>query len=167
MKDRERRNDGDDPAGDEDAVRGTTTSGRGLEDEEERHVTGEERSPRELSTRDIAQAAAKPDDVGRPRAEPTEAPDRLQADPLFEGAEAERYRARWHTVQAGFVDEPRAAVEQADELVAEVIQQLAKVFADERASLEAEWGRSGDISTEDLRVALRRYRSFFDRLLSV
>jgi hypothetical protein len=65
------------------------------------------------------------------------------------------------------VDEPREAVEQADELVASAIKRLAEVFATERHKLEAEWGKSDNVSTEELRVALRRYRSFFDRLLSV
>ena len=96
-----------------------------------------------------------------------DAPSGAGPEPLFEPADAERYRQRWHTVQASFVDEPRAAVEQADQLVGQVIQQLTKVFADERASLDAQLGRSGDVSTEDLREALRRYRSFFERLLSM
>jgi len=65
------------------------------------------------------------------------------------------------------VDEPRRSVEQADALVAEVIKRLANSFAEERSKLEGQWGRGGDVSTEDLRVALRRYRSFFDRLLNV
>ena len=77
------------------------------------------------------------------------------------------FRSRWQEVQTGFVDEPRHAVAQADGLVAEMMQRLAKVFADERGKLEEQWSRGDDISTEDLRVALRRYRSFFDRLLSV
>ncbi|MCU1338336.1 MAG: hypothetical protein JWO19_3917 [Bryobacterales bacterium] len=65
------------------------------------------------------------------------------------------------------MDEPRHAVEKADELVASVIKRLAEVFAEERGKLEAAWGKGNDVSTEDLRQALRRYRSFFDRLLSV
>jgi hypothetical protein len=89
------------------------------------------------------------------------------ASPMFPAGEATSLRARWSEVQTGFVDEPRHAVEQADGLVAEMMQRLAKVFADERSKLEEQWSRGDDISTEDLRVALRRYRSFFDRLLSV
>ena len=85
---------------------------------------------------------------------------------LFAEDETTGFRSRWTDVQTGFVDEPRQAVERADELVAEVIQRLAKVFADERGKLEEQWGRGDDISTEDLRVALQRYRSFFERLLS-
>jgi hypothetical protein len=89
------------------------------------------------------------------------------AEPLFPTTEAETFRSRWTEVQTGFVDEPRHAVEQADGLVAEMMKQLAEVFADERSKLEEQWSRGDDISTEDLRQALRRYRSFFDRLLSV
>jgi len=86
---------------------------------------------------------------------------------LFPTGEAETFRTRWMEAQTGFVDEPRHAVEQADGLVAEMMKRLATVFADERAKLEEQWSRGDDISTEDLRQALRRYRSFFDRLLSV
>jgi hypothetical protein len=89
------------------------------------------------------------------------------AEPLFPTADAQTFRGRWTEVQTGFVDEPRHAVEQADGLVAEMMKQLAEVFADERSKLEEQWSRGDDISTEDLRQALRRYRSFFDRLLSV
>ena len=70
-------------------------------------------------------------------------------------------------VQTAFVDEPRAAVEQADALVAEVMQQLTDGFARERAGLERQWSGGQDVSTEELRLAIRRYRSFFDRLLSL
>lgn len=65
------------------------------------------------------------------------------------------------------MDEPRRSVEQADELIATSIKRLAEVFAEERSKLEQQWGRGGDVSTEDLRVTLQRYRSFFTRLLSV
>jgi hypothetical protein len=73
---------------------------------------------------------------------------------------------RWKEIQTRFVDEPRGAVEAADSLVANLMQQLAEGFAKERERLEAQWGRGEDISTEDLRVALQRYRTFFQRLLS-
>ena len=87
--------------------------------------------------------------------------------PLFANDESEDFRQRWNDVQTGFVDEPRQAVERADELVASAIKRLAEIFAQERSSLEEQWARGGDASTEDLRLALRRYRAFFDRLLSV
>jgi|SRR5579872_3282716 len=86
---------------------------------------------------------------------------------LFSEGEAQNLRGRWDGVQSGFVDEPRRAVEQADELVAATIKRLAEVFAEERAKLEQHWDGGGDVSTEDLRVTLQRYRSFFTRLLSV
>lgn len=87
--------------------------------------------------------------------------------PLFVQNDTQDFRSRWEKIQIGFVDEPRKAVEQADELVASAIKRLAEVFADERHKLEAEWDKTDNVSTEDLRIALRRYRSFFDRLLSV
>jgi hypothetical protein len=87
--------------------------------------------------------------------------------PLFEQNETEEFRARWNNIQVQFVDEPRRSVEQADELVAQTMKRLAEVFARERDRLEQEWDRGDNVSTEDLRIALQRYRSFFDRLLSV
>jgi hypothetical protein len=76
------------------------------------------------------------------------------------------FQRRWEDLQTGFVDEPRRTVEQADELVAEVMKRLAEGFAAERERLEQQWGRGEEISTEDLRIALQRYRAFFQRLLS-
>jgi hypothetical protein len=90
-----------------------------------------------------------------------------RAEPLFSPNDSQGFRSRWEKIQIGFVDEPRNAVKQADELVAGTIKRLAEVFAAERQKLEAEWDNNDNVSTEDLRVALRRYRSFFDRLLSV
>jgi hypothetical protein len=86
---------------------------------------------------------------------------------MFADAEAAGYRTRWDAIQTGFVDEPRRAVEEADRLVDTVIKRLSEVFANERTTLEHQWGRGDEISTEDLRVALRKYRSFFERLLSM
>ena len=87
--------------------------------------------------------------------------------PLFDEREGGDLRTRWQNIQGGFVDDPRASVEQADQLVANSIKRLAEVFANERSSLEATWSRGDEVSTEDLRQALRRYRSFFDRLLAI
>ena len=97
----------------------------------------------------------------------TAATEQEHPSPLFGGAESEDFRHRWQEVQTGFVDEPRQAVERADALVAAAIKRLAEIFAQERGTLEQQWSKGGDVSTEDLRVALRRYRGFFDRLLSV
>jgi hypothetical protein len=95
---------------------------------------------------------------------PLENPPHL---PLFAEGDAQDLRSRWETIQNSFVDEPRRAVEQADDLVAGAVKRLAEVFAAERRKLEAEWGKAEDVSTEELRTALRRYRSVFGRLLSV
>jgi len=85
---------------------------------------------------------------------------------LLPDEQAGTFRARWDPIQAAFVDEPSVAVHDADGLVAEVMQAVARSFADERARLEARWKQGEDVSTEDLRVTLQRYRSFFNRLLT-
>ena len=87
--------------------------------------------------------------------------------PLFPNDELENLRGRWKEIQTGFVDEPRKAVEQADGLLASAMKRLAEMFAEERSKLEQQWDRGDTVSTEDLRVALQRYRTFFHRLLSV
>jgi predicted nuclease with RNAse H fold len=87
--------------------------------------------------------------------------------PLFSHDEGEELRRRWADVQTRFVDDPAASVKAADELVAATIRRLTEVFADERGRLEKDWGAKDQVSTEDLRQAFRRYRSFFDRLLSI
>jgi hypothetical protein len=139
-----------------------------------------------LSTSDIA-AADRHDATTVPRdrleqerqqaeqrqadAERSERPDQHALtdgpSPLFVDDELSGYRARWSAIQTGFVDEPRKAVEEADTLVAELMKRLAEVFAEERRQLETHWERKDQVSTEDLRLAMRRYRSFFERLLSV
>ncbi len=131
--------------------------------------------PARLSTADISesgrQGATHPSSGGSTEAvaaaQPQQADDQRTYPPLFDEGAAAKLRDRWLDVQTGFVDEPRSAVEQADTLVAEVMKRLAEGFATERRALEGQWSRGDDVSTEDLRIALRRYRSFFDRLLSV
>ncbi len=86
---------------------------------------------------------------------------------LFAGTELVEFRGKWDTVQAGFVDDPKRCVQQADHLVSAVVEQLSSGFAEARTRLEQQWSRGEDASTEDLRVALKRYREFFDRLLAV
>jgi hypothetical protein len=88
------------------------------------------------------------------------------SEPLFSDTDITDLRSRWSNVQGGFVDEPRRSVEQADQLVATVMQRLAEGFANERASLEKQWDSGDSVSTEDLRIALQRYRAFFGRLLN-
>ena len=135
-----------------------------------------EHAPRDAGTTDATRSTAEPPMATPGATEPSKSSPatanrdaNAQADtsPLFPAGEATSFRARWSEAQTSFVDEPRHAVEQADGLVAEMMQRLAQVFADERSKLEQQWSQGDDVSTEDLRVGLRRYRSFFDRLLSV
>jgi hypothetical protein len=84
---------------------------------------------------------------------------------LLTREESEHFRTRWNEIQGMFVDEPRSAVQQADGLVSEVVEQITLMFATERSTLEKQWKQGSDVSTEDLRRALQRYRSFFNRLV--
>jgi hypothetical protein len=93
--------------------------------------------------------------------------DDEQNTPLFSGQESKELYAKWDALQVSFIDEPRRAVQQVDNLVATAMKRTAEVFAEERARLERQWDRGDDVSTEDLRLAMRRYRSFFRRLLAV
>ena len=116
-------------------------------------------------------------DIERPLTDREVAPPRAEAQfadvgvgdqpELFEPALLTDFNARWSAIQAGFVDEPRRAVQEADALVSDVIQRITDSFGAERAQLEQQWDRGNDVSTEDLRLSLRRYRSFFSRLLSI
>ena len=99
------------------------------------------------------------------QAKPGAAP--AQPISLFADATVKDYRDRWSNIQTGFVDEPRKAVEEADELVESVLNKLSEVFTRERQKLSSQWERGDRVSTEDLRITLQRYRSFFDRLLNV
>jgi HD-GYP domain-containing protein (c-di-GMP phosphodiesterase class II) len=106
-------------------------------------------------------------DASQPDAAQRAGENEAELSPLFSDETEQQFRTQWHDIQTGFVDEPRRAVEQADELVARLMQQLAQSFSDQRTSLERQWEQSDKISTEELRVALRRYRSFFERLLAI
>jgi hypothetical protein len=127
----------------------------------------------EITTADPAQGKRPVSDTRGPQAVAAErgfeqpSATAEATEPLFLSKELETLRTRWKEVQTAFVDEPRKAVEQADGLVASAMKRLAEVFAEERSRLEQQWDRGDSVSTEDLRVALQRYRAFFDRLLSV
>ena len=86
---------------------------------------------------------------------------------LFPSTDITRLRNQWTEIQAAFVDEPKSAVKRADALVGDVLKSLSDTFAKERSNLESQWDRDGNISTEDFRMALRRYREFFNRLLAI
>ena len=147
-------------------------------------MTEQQPDRKELSTADLAAAADRStgestaelerriDDREVQRARAATGPADVAAaagreTPLLAQDVVNDFHGKWNDIQAGFVDEPRRAVEQADGLVADAIKRLAESFAKERAQLEGQWDRGGDVSTEDLRQALQRYRSFFSRLLSV
>jgi hypothetical protein len=143
-----------------------------VDDVSERTELKDEREPRAPATdllREVRAGGAPA--LGENSVVPVAVADALAADeratPLFSSDETKGLRARWDTVQGGFVDEPRHAVEEADALVVAATKRLAEMFAAERAALEGQWDRQETVSTEDLRLALRRYRSFFGRLLSV
>ena len=133
-----------------------------------------------MSTRDIADAARRRETDRGDRDVVTRSPDAppaVTAPPrsddaagelaLFPHEEADGFRSRWEAIQTGFVDQPKTAVEEADALVAQVVTRLAEVFSEERGAMERQWASGDNVSTEELRQALKRYRSFFNRLLSV
>ncbi|WP_431126950.1 hypothetical protein [Variovorax paradoxus] len=119
--------------------------------------------------------AVAPDDLERPAPAPvpvpeTRAPARSEDDalePLFTPDAARNFRASWDALQIGFVDDPRQAVRQADDLVRQVLEDLSRSFSNERSTLDGGTDTAEQPSTENLRLALRRYRSFFQRLLSL
>ena len=86
---------------------------------------------------------------------------------LFADGDLSGLRARWTEVQSAFVDDPRDCVQKADGLVADVVDKLTAGFSEARSRLEEQWDRGEQVSTEDLRIALKRYRDFFERLLAV
>ncbi|MFB9581612.1 hypothetical protein OG590_31595 [Streptomyces goshikiensis] len=87
-------------------------------------------------------------------------------EPLLGAPDAEGYRKAWSEIQGRFVDDPQEAVRSADALVAEVMQTLARTFSARKQGLEGQWGQGGQVATEELRLALQQYRSFFNRLLN-
>jgi hypothetical protein len=123
----------------------------------------------DISTAELipAKQPEKPKLVKAPEPKPPESPAVSTPMPLFSESEMGDFRSQWNKLQTGFVDEPRRTVEEADKLVVAVMRRLAEGFANERSGLEKQWDRGDSVSTEDLRIALQRYRSFFDRLLKL
>jgi hypothetical protein len=128
----------------------------------------------ELTTADLASNSTAPKQPSGPELVKGQEPESVERAaavsepmPLFSESEMEEFRSQWAKIQTCFVDEPRGTVKDADKLVAAVMQRLAEGFANERSGLEKQWDRGDDVSTEDLRLALQRYRSFFDRLLKL
>ena len=100
-----------------------------------------------------------------PRPQPNSMDEGLE--PMFEEEAAEKFRSRWLSIQSQFVDDPRNAVKQADELVADIIKNVTMNFSNRRVDLEKQWNSGENVDTEDMRLALKRYRSFFERLLTL
>ncbi|MFJ9074699.1 hypothetical protein ACIRO3_05525 [Streptomyces sp. NPDC102278] len=122
---------------------------------------------------DGTRGGGAPDSLADDPERAAEGPERADArggqderdEPLLAGAETAGFRERWAEIQGRFVDDPKEAVTSADTLVAEVMQELARTFSTHKQELEGQWGRGEEVATEDLRLALQRYRSFFNRLL--
>ena len=131
---------------------------------EDRPLRQEDRPlpPKELRTVRPEDAGAEPIPFETHNKAQVEAPQSL-----LDKHQVEELRARWSTIQEGFIDEPRGAVKDADALVDAAIKQISGAFTDQRAQLEKQWSRGDQISTEDLRLAFQRYRAFFSRLLSI
>ncbi len=117
--------------------------------------------------RRVEAEARVPENKTSGAARPADTPDEELA-PLFESDEAKKFRSRWLAIQSKFVDDPSASVKQADDLVSDVIKSVTMNFSNRRIALENQWnGGEAQASTEDLRMAIKRYRSFFDRLLTL
>ena len=150
---------------------GTAPSGADLADagsvapDPQGEVADSTPAPQEQGAESVAESGAGSKDTAGTVSGAATAAAEEQPRPLLADEELDGFRGRWDAVQVGFVDEPRGSVQQADALVAELMQRLAQTFSDERTSLESRWEQGADVSTEDLRVAMQRYRSFFDRLL--
>ena len=150
---------------------GTAPSGADIADtgsvapDPQEEVADSTPAPQEQGAEGVAESGTGSKDTAGTVSGAATAAAEEQPRPLLVDEELDGFRGRWDAVQVGFVDEPRGSVQQADALVAELMQRLAKTFSDERTSLESQWEQGADVSTEDLRVALQRYRSFFDRLL--
>jgi hypothetical protein len=134
-------------------------------------VSTEQAGPSTTPTDSAAEQAEAPAARAEPSSERTDASNSVTESStersLFADDELAGLRARWDNVQAGFVDDPRACVQKADGLVSDVVDKLTTGFSEARSRLEEQWARGEDASTEDLRVALKRYREFFQRLLAV
>src|SRR5262245_28818813 len=114
---------------------------------------------------DVHEEPSQPERTAAQRA--TSQPDDGFTGPLLAQDASADMRSRWESIQARFVDDPSSAVKDADELVSSAIKRLSETFGNERANLERQWSQGKEASTEDLRLALRRYRAFFQRLLAV
>jgi hypothetical protein len=126
-----------------------------VEGEEREQIQREERKTEQIRAERVSENQAPADTVNE------------DLEPLFEDEAAKKFRSRWLVIQSKFVDDPGDSVKQADDLVADIIKNVTMTFAERRISLEKQWKSGENISTEDMRVALKRYRAFFERLLTL
>lgn len=141
-------------AGDGDMVRSEPASSRGG-DGLPRHHGSSERARSGNGDRD---GHARPDAAGT-------SGHAGDGERLIRSSESDDLRRRWESIQASFIDSPREAVEEADQLVGELTDRIAERFRSERSGLDTQWEQGDEVSTEELRLTLQRYRGFFDRLL--
>jgi hypothetical protein len=148
----------------EDVVRVPVDQAGGDEARPEAEAGGGEARPEAESQSEVAAEGGEVAEVSEAEVPPSG--DEVGAAALLADEDAEGFRSRWNEIQVRFVDEPRGSVQKADGLVAEMMGRLTQMFSDERTRLESQWESGDDVSTEELRIALQRYRSFFERLLS-
>jgi len=120
----------------------------------------------QMSTVEHMEAVDEAKIVWTEQGTPEEA-DEGWSEPWLDGEEIDELQSRWNSIQKDFVDAPRTSVEHADVLVAEAMEKIVRVFSEKRATLKELWIDDEDVSTEDLRIVLQHYRSFFNRLLIV
>jgi hypothetical protein len=133
----------------------------------EQRDTTEQQETAEQQERTELQEQAEHETKAREEERNEEAAGTGDHQDLFRDDELEGFRSRWDQVQGTFVDEPRESVQKADDLVSDLVDRLTSGFAETRSGLEEQWNKGEDASTEDLRVALMRYRAFFQRLLEI
>jgi hypothetical protein len=161
------------PRADASAARPGTDTDRAAGRPEQDRATLEEEARDRTPADPRSPESTEPETAGAARSSWRHAGERRQADtdqaaapPLLPAGESDKFRVQWHEIQGLFVDDPPEAVRSADQLVAEVMQAVATSFNNHKHELERQWQRGEEVSTEDLRLALRQYRSFFTRLLS-
>jgi hypothetical protein len=132
--------------------------------DESAEIDEESATPVAATDQSPPESESTPDDADDLETE--DGPGDRDADALLPEDQSERFTTRWEEIQSSFVDRPQEAVEQADALVVDLMQRVTGSLTTERERLEGQWARGEDVSTEDLRLALTRYRAFFDRLLS-
>ena len=143
----------------------STSPTRGTETTDSTETTGSIRTEPSSGTTGSSTARTAPSAEERPSS--TETTESSSRQSLFAEDELSVLRLRWDEVQAGFVDDPRECVQKADGLVSDVVDRLTTGFSEARSRLEEQWARGEEGSTEDLRLALKRYREFFQRLLAL